>query len=125
VKTKDRIGWLLIALAVFSLAKGGGALPIVGPVATAATYVHEKDSSPVPNAVQAALDKLNRERKIVATIYEDSTEDGLGEVPDQYKATVTAARESGLPSLVVVGGDAVIRVVKDPKTAEAVMEAVP
>lgn len=27
MSTKDKIGWLLIALAVFSLAKGGGALP--------------------------------------------------------------------------------------------------
>lgn len=122
--TKDRIGWLLIGLAVFSLVKGGGIVPAIGPAATAATYVYELRESAPPSAVYAGLDQLNREKKVVANLYDDDTTDGAGEVPDQYKTAVTAAREAGLPSLVVTGGGKVLNVVKDPKTVEAVVGAV-
>lgn len=125
MSTKDKIGWLLIALAVFSLAKGGGSLPLVGPTATAATYVYELRDSAPPSAVYAGLDQLNREKKVIANLYDDDTTDGVGEVPDQYKVAVTAAREAGLPSLIVTGGDKVLSVVKAPTTVEQIVGAVP
>lgn len=125
MKTKDRIGWLLIALAVFMIAKGGGALPLVGPAVTSVTYVHEQRDTPVPSAIHAALNRINREKNIPANVFDVDTKDGNGEVPDQYKVAALAAKEAGLPSLVVVAGDKALRVVKDPKTQDAVMEAVP
>ena len=125
MRTKDRIGWLLIALAVFNLAKGGGLPSIVGPAATAATYVYEKDSNAVPAGVLAGLNRLNREKKILATAFEEDTRDGSGEVPEQFKVALTAATSAGLPALVVTGGDAVLNVVKAPTTEGQTVGAVP
>lgn len=125
LSTKDKIGWFLILYGIFSFMQGGGvSLPIVGPAATAATYVYELRESAPPSAVYAGINQLNREKKVVANLYDDDTTDGAGEVPDQYKTAVTAAREAGLPALVVTGGDKVLNVVKDPKTVEAVVGAV-
>lgn len=123
MRTKDRIGWLLVALAVFSLFKGGGSLPLVGPAVTSVTYVHEQRSTKIPSSVLVALDRINRELKIRATTFDVDTKDGDEQVPDQYKLPLSAAQEAGLPSLVVVAGNEVLRVVKDPKTADAVWEA--
>lgn len=118
---------ILLVLATLNLVYqqgwvGGGSSPF-SPAVSAVTYVYEKDDNPVPNGVQAALNTLNREKNIVASIYDDDTLDGKGEIPEQFKLPMSAAKESGLPSLVVVGGEKVIRVVKDPKTADAVLEA--
>jgi hypothetical protein len=124
LKLKDRIGWLLIGLAVFSLVKGGGALPIVGPAATAATYVYEKDTNAVPAGVLAGLNRLNREKKITASVFEEDTRDGSGEVPDQFKAALAAATTAGLPALVVTSGETVLKIVKNPRTEEQIVGAV-
>lgn len=92
--------------------------------ATSATYVYEKDIAPIPSAVSAALNRLNREQKIVATVFERDSRTGDGDVPAQYKPLIESARSAGLPALVVMAGDKVLRTVKDPKTEDAVMEAV-
>lgn len=91
--------------------------------ATAATYVYEKDDTAVPPPVLAGLNRLNREKKLLATLFEDDTTDGTGEIPEQYKVSLAAARQAGLPALVMTAGDKVLRVVKAPKTEQAVMEA--
>lgn len=98
--------------------------PDTPPKVTAVTYVYEKDETPVPAPVQAALNRLNRERGITATLFEDDTTDGRNEVPEQYKTALAAAKESGLPSLVVQAGDKVISVVNAPTTEAQVLEAV-
>lgn len=105
--------------------------PVVPPVVTpdtkvtAATFVYEKDQHPIPPAVLSALNKLNRERKIVATIFETDTRTGTGNIPTQYKVAHAEAIKAGLPALVVTAGDKVIRVVKDPRDEKTVLEAVP
>lgn len=90
------------------------------------TYVYEKDSNPVPSGVGVALSRINKESpEIVATEFEDDTTDGDGQVPDQYAAALRAAKEDGLPALVVEGSDgSVLRVVRSPKTESDVMEAI-
>lgn len=93
--------------------------------ATAATYVYEKDQHVIPVQVLAALNRLNRERGIVATVLEADTTDGTGEVPEQYRVALEAAKAAGLPCLVVTGAAGVIRVVKNPTTEQAVLDAVP
>jgi hypothetical protein len=97
---------------------------VVGP-ATAAVYVYEKDSGPVPAGVTVALDRLNRDRRIVATLLEDDTTNGSGAVPDQYRAALEAARKAGLPAVVALAGQTVLRVTPKPASEAAVMEAVP
>lgn len=104
----------------------GGVLP--GPPspstkATAAVYVYEKDATAIPSAVFAAIDKLNR-AGIVATTFDKDIVDGGRQVPDQYKAPLAAATQVGLPSLVVVAGEKVLKVVKNPSTESAILEAV-
>jgi hypothetical protein len=104
--------------------------PTVPPVApvdplkktTRVTFVYEKDQSNTPRPVAAALQRLNT-MGILASEFEEDSLDGSGEVPDQYKIALEAARSAGLPALVVQSGDVVKRVVKNPTTEAAVMEA--
>lgn len=101
--------------------------PILTPApekATAATYVYEKGETAVPPQVNAALDKLNRERGIIATALDADIKDGTGNEPEQYLVALAAAREAGTPCLVVTAGAKVLRVVKNPKDEASVLEAV-
>jgi len=90
---------------------------------TAATYIYEKDQSAVPPPVLSAISQLNAAGSLVATVFEQDTTDGDGQVPDQYQAALIAAKAAGLPCLVVLAGDRVLRVVRSPTTLEAVLEA--
>ena len=113
--------YLLVALVLVRL-YGGGATPFTPVETTAAVYVYEKSNTAVPSAVQVGLNTLNRQG-IVATLFDVNTLDGGGETPEQYKLAVPAAKEVGLPALVVMGGDKVLRSVAAPTTKEQVLEA--
>lgn len=91
--------------------------------ATAVTYVYEKDQHSPPRAVQAALDRLNTAGSVVASIVEQDSTSGTGQVPAQYRAPLAAAKAAGLPCLVVTAGDQVLRVVPNPQTEADVSEA--
>lgn len=99
--------------------------PAPPAAATAAVYVYEKDSHAIPTGVTVGINRLNRERKIVATLLEDDTTDGTGEVPEQYRTALDAARKSGLPSLVVLSGSTVLATISAPATADEIVRAVP
>jgi len=58
----------------------------------------------VPAFVTSALNKLNRERKIVATLFEADQYDGTGQVPEQYRLVLQAPRKAGLPAMVSMAG---------------------
>jgi len=79
----------------------------------------------VPPFVTVAVNRLNRERKVVATLLEADTTDGDGDVPEQYRSALDAARKAGLPAVVALAGRTVIRVTPRPGSEAAVMEAVP
>ena len=118
-----------IAIALAPLLPGEVTIPLPGwgvvtDAATSVTYVMEKDDGAVPSGVMAGLNRLNREKGIVATVFEEDSTDGDGDVPDQYREPLRAAREAGLPAFVVMGGNKVLRVVKAPTTADAIVEAV-
>ena len=127
---KDRqVNWpVVILIIVIAWMALGGKFSILQPTpatkATAATFVYEKDQHIVPGPVLAALNQLNRERGIIATLFEQDTKDGTGDVPEQYKPALAAAKEAGLPALVVQAGKDVLRTVKDPKTEDEVLKAV-
>ena len=92
---------------------------VVKPVEVdAVVYVFEKDEHVVSPAVRAALNTLNR-RNVLATLFEDDTVSGDGDVPEQYRLPLEAARKAGLPCLVVMAGGKVLRVVANP-TAEQI-----
>lgn len=93
---------------------------------TAAVYIYEKDRHSPPRAVQAALDKINRDgvSGVVGSLHEQDATTGDGQVPAQYRTQLQAARAAGLPALVVSAGDQVLRVIRDPQTEADVMEAV-
>lgn len=118
---------LLLAWTVWA-AQGGDGIPSFtpAPTATAVTYVYEKDNGKVPPAVVSALNELNRGGALDASIFEEDTRDGDGDVPDQYKAPLAAATEAGSAALVVTAGDKVLKVVKVEKdmTVEQILEAV-
>jgi hypothetical protein len=123
--TRRRIlGLILIAAAVYIAMQGGGfSFPVPGlSKPTAVTFFYEKDTHAIPSPVLVALDKLNRSG-IIATTLDVDTVDGSGETPAQYQVSLPAAKEAGLPSLVVMGGAKVLRTVKGPTTEAQVMEA--
>lgn len=109
----------LLILAVAWLFLGGG----LGVDVTAVSFVYDDKKHVIPPPVASALSKLN-EQGIVATVDEVDTVDGAGQVPDQYKVSRPAAVKAGLPALVVMGGEKVLKVVPSPKTEEAVLGAV-
>lgn len=123
----ERTRWIAIAFLclLWWYSQYGIEAGVLSSPATAATYVYEKDQTAIPPQVAAGLNQLNRERKIIATTFEEDTVDRNGEVPDQYKAALPAAQDAGLPALVVLAGDTVIRVVNNPQTVEQVVGAVP
>jgi hypothetical protein len=125
LNTRQRIAIIGIAACVFLLfARGQGcSLPSISAKPTAAVFVYEKDLHVVPAPVQSAFNTLNRQG-IVATLLEQDTVDGSGQTPEAYRVPLAAAKEAGLPALVVMAGERVLRTVKDPRTAEQVMEAV-
>lgn len=125
-KSKDIAAVLLAVVKELGAEPG----PVVTPVdptvkATAATYVYEKDDTAIPSGVSTGLNRLNREKRIIATIFEDDTRDADGDVPSQYKVALDAAVNAGLPAFIVQAGDKVLSVVKSPTTEEQVWGAVP
>lgn len=98
--------------------------PVSPDTVTAAVYVYEKDDGPVPVGVSAGIDKLNREKKLTASLFEKDTVDGTGQVPGQYRPALDAAKAKAIPSLVVLAGTNAIKVVEKPKTQEDIIGAV-
>lgn len=121
---------ILLAAGLFLLA---GPLPeiswtvpaLTAPAVTAAVYVYEKDVTAVPTGVVIGLNLLNRDRGIVATLLEADTTDGDGEIPDQYRPALAAAKDRGLPALVVLSGSTVLSIVQAPADSDSVTGAVP
>jgi len=110
-------GWLM-----FGGQLGGCNLLLVAPAkVTAVTYVHD-EKAVIPSPVLAALSELNA-AGIMATTFPDDATDGDGDVPDQYKIALPAAKTIGIPSLVVQAGDKVLRTLKGPTTKAEVLEA--
>ena len=112
----------LLALAAYLLF-GGGSIPGLSTKATAATYVHDEKAN-IPSGVLSAIAELNTRPGFIASNFPDDATDGDGDVPEQYKVTLPAARAAGLPALVVQSGDKVLRTVKAPTTKAQVLEAV-
>lgn len=100
-------------------------LPNSPSTVTAAVYVYEKDDGPVPVGVYVGIEKLNREKNILASLFEDDTVDGNGETPEQYKPALDAARTKSIPSLVVLSGTTAVAIVEKPETEEDILEAIP
>ena len=122
------IGGILIALGLLKFDLGSlFKLPeLIKPsTVTAAIYVYEKDTGPVPTGVYTGIEKLNRERNILASLFEDDTVDGTGETPEQYKPALDAARAKSMPALVVLSGTTVVTLVEKPQTEAEVLEAIP
>lgn len=89
---------------------------------TRATYVYEREDQTVPRPIHAALAKLNQSG-IQATAIDQDARDGTGEIPSQYARALAAAKQAGLPCLVVERGDSV-QAIKNP-TAEQILELQP
>ncbi len=136
MKDSRHVLWACLACLVLGLVVGavgsrcdftpGPEVPVVvepaKPKADRVVYVYEQRDGSIPSAIAAGLDKLNRQG-IEATPFEDDSTDGDNDVPDQYRVPLKAATDAGLPVLVVLAGDEVLKVVKV-QTAEQVTEAI-
>lgn len=130
----DARKWIWIPLACLALGLVVGAVgsqcdwtpvSVVVPVEPVkpdrVVYVYEQRDGSIPPGVQAGLNQLNRQG-IEATPFEQNTTDGTGEVPEQYKLALAAARDHGLPALVVLGNGKVLKVIIAPTTTDVVVE---
>lgn len=101
--------------------------PVVEPTepATSVVYIHEKDQSAVPSEVMAGLNKINREKGIRATLFEDDSKTGSETVPEQYQVPLEAAQAAGLPALVVMAGSNVLKVVRNWRGDVEAIEVMP
>jgi hypothetical protein len=99
----QRLPWLLLALVGWSLMTGGGGANTTTDKPTAATYVYEKDDTAIPSEVKVAIDKLNRRDDFVASLFEDDTVNGEGQVPAQF-AFVSDGEAALAAKLPVDGG---------------------
>lgn len=100
-------------------------IPGIDKKVTSVTYVFEKDTgAAIPSPVLFALNKINREQKIPATVLEYDTTDGDSQVADQYKPVVEAVTKDDLPAVVALAGTDVVKVVKSPKTENEVLDLV-
>jgi hypothetical protein len=104
------IACLLAGLLIGTAAQHVGCTPVVKPPVVveppkpkpdAVVYVYEKDDTAMPSEVMTMLDRLNR-AGILATDIDDDVTDGDGQVPDQYRAAIDAARLAGLPAFVLL-----------------------
>lgn len=84
---------------------------------TQVTYVYERTESTVPGSVQTLFRQLNG-RGVLATAVDDDTITGTGQIPEQYRVAFAAAKEAGLPCLVVQSGDVVLKAVRSPTAAD-------
>jgi hypothetical protein len=121
--------WVLLLLAglLWQFNNKGCTLPgVPSQKATHVCYVFNvRETGTVPGPVLVGLNRINREKQILADNLELPDE---GEtVPTPYQAILAAAKEAGLPSLVVAAneGKTIIKVVKNPTTDQAVWESVP
>lgn len=121
----DNRGLVVLLILVALFAFGGDGSPLSPSAVTAVTYVYEKDDTVVPSEVMSGINRLNREKKVTASIVDDDVKDGNGETPEQYKAPIEASKKDGLPILVATNGATVVRVVKNPKTEAEVVGIVP
>ena len=89
------------------------------------TYVYERTQRPVPRGVSAALREINdTNESIIAAGVDKDIRTGDLKTPKQYEIAIEAAKKVGIPALVVQSGDSILKVVKDPKTKEEVLEAI-
>jgi hypothetical protein len=88
------------------------------------TFVFEKSKHPIPPQVAAAISKLNKDHGILASLFEQDSVDGKGQIPDQYKLAREAALKNGLPCLVAESGGKVVKIKSAPQTEADVMEVV-
>lgn len=124
IRSRQLAGLVLIAFAIYWQVYGPAfSLPALTTKATAAVYVYEKDQGGIPTAVLAGMNRVNREKGILATAFEEDSTDG-SETPEQYKLPLAEAQKAGLPAFVVMAGDKAKKVVKAPKTADEIWEAV-
>lgn len=117
MKIHHKIGLLLILVAILWPT---GASPFAS--VDTAVVVYESEKGPLPNYVFGAFRQLEEDYDVRAI--DDDVTTGLGDQPDHVQEAITAARENGLPALVLTGGGKVIRAMDLPGSMEKILEIV-
>lgn len=109
----------LIVICLLAVAFGDEvSFPVIGSPVTGIVYVYESETSSVPVHVASAFGKLGDERE--TRIIDDDVITGEGGVPEHLKAAIAAARNHGLPSIVLLSNDDVSSVHDVPKSREEI-----
>jgi hypothetical protein len=99
-------------------------VPVVKPVEVdRVVLVYEKDEWAVPAGVRSALNKLNREHGVEATLFEIDNKNANDQVPKGYESVVAASKSHRLPFIAVMNGMTVLKIVEGPGTEDQILEA--
>jgi hypothetical protein len=125
VKTKDRIGWVLIGLAVFMLAKGGGGLPSIVPGPRVVVVLHETaETTPAQSQMFVALRSGSNEAYLKEKGHKllilDDDAVGADDKPLALVAKLSAALPP--PSVHVLNGEAIVTSKPLPDNAAGVLD---
>lgn len=104
---------------------GSPAVPAPSTQIKAITYIFDKSKTAPPPGVVKGLDRLNREKKIKATMLEDPSNNENGRVAKQYERALAAAKSAGMPVAVVEYTDGSTKTVADPRTDEQMWSLAP
>ena len=85
-----------------------------------AVVVYESEGYTVPPFVQSVL----RDSGIDSIVIDQDVVTGDGKTPESVAAAIAAAQENGLPAVVLLRGDRVVRAFDVPATAEQLQEAI-
>ena len=109
------VDWIIVVL-LLAIAFGGGTLAVQSPTLVAVVY--ESNDTTLPPYVIGAVREIT-EQGIEARIIDDDVISGSGDIPPSILAVIEAARQHGLPALVVNG-----RAQNIPNSRAALLEAV-
>jgi hypothetical protein len=113
---------LVLLVAWFFLQGPGSKAPVFSPPGPMlVVVVYESSEMPLPTQTYDARPKIE-EAGHEFRVVDDDVEDGDGQMPDELKLAIPAAREHGLPALVVQSGDEILKVLDLPETAEEIIK---
>ena len=116
----DYLPLVIIALLLVAAFGGGGTLLAkVDKV----VIVDETSQGGMEPYISEAFAKLN-EQDIETRYTDPDVRTGTGDIPEDVKPAIEAANSHGLPAMVVLSGETVLKVLDLPKTAESICEEV-
>lgn len=122
MNTRIRVTVMLLALLLLISRNGISFPPVISPTQiTSVDYVYERDETAVPREISAWLREVNEKTDIVASEIDDDSVDPSGNL----RKSILEAKKAGIPCLVVMSGEKVVKIVLKPQNRDDLKGIVP